>query len=96
MQLTQAQIDAFERDGAFVLRDAIGPAWFLNNMVVAKHLRGTGLGSKLLTRELRERVDPSGQPSVGVSLHLSSTHALGLCLRAQPRRSTPARLRGRV
>lgn len=43
---------------------AIGQAWFLNNMVVAEHLRGSGLGTKLLARELRERVDPSGQPAL--------------------------------
>ena len=43
---------------------AIRQAWFLNNMVVAEQLRGSGLGTKLLKRELRERVDPSGQPAL--------------------------------
>jgi GNAT superfamily N-acetyltransferase len=44
--------------------EALGPAWFLNNMVVAEHLRGTGLGTELLSRELRDRVDPSGEPAL--------------------------------
>ncbi len=29
-------------------------------MAVAAHLRGSGLGMDLLTRELRNRIDPSG------------------------------------
>lgn len=43
---------------------AIGQAWFLNNMVVDEKLRGSGLGTELLQRELRERVDPSGEPAL--------------------------------
>jgi len=42
---------------------AIGPAWFLNNMVVDERLRGSGVGTQLLAQELRLRVDPSGQPA---------------------------------
>ncbi len=43
-------------------RTALGSrrAWYLNNMAVATHLRGSGLGSELLDRELRKRIDPSG------------------------------------
>jgi GNAT superfamily N-acetyltransferase len=44
-------------------RRAVGstPVWFLNNMVVSKELRGSGVGSEMLGRELRERIDPTGQ-----------------------------------
>ncbi len=43
-------------------RAALGSAhaWYLNNMAVAPALRGSGLGSELLARELRDRIDPSG------------------------------------
>ncbi len=43
-------------------RAALGSAraWYLNNMAVAARLRGSGLGSELLARELRSRIDPSG------------------------------------
>ena len=37
------------------------PAWYLNNMAVAKHLRGSGVGSRLLEHELATRVDPTGK-----------------------------------
>jgi GNAT superfamily N-acetyltransferase len=51
-------------DGAF--RTALGAteAWVLNNMAVADHLRGAGLGAELLERELRTLVEPSGLPAV--------------------------------
>jgi GNAT superfamily N-acetyltransferase len=43
-------------------RAALGSAraWYLNNMAVAAHLRGSGLGTELLAGELRSRIDPSG------------------------------------
>ncbi len=43
-------------------RAALGsaPAWYLNNMAVAAHLRGSGLGTELLACELRSRIDPTG------------------------------------
>lgn len=40
------------------------PAWYLNNMVIAKPLRGTGLGSELLAEQLRDAVDASGQAAI--------------------------------
>ena len=39
-------------------------AWYLNNMAVAQDLRRTGIGSRLLKRELREKIVPSGYPAV--------------------------------
>lgn len=35
-------------------------AWFLNNMAVAKELRGTGVGTKVLQQQLETVVKPSG------------------------------------
>ena len=39
-------------------------AWFLNNMVVAKELRGTGIGTKVLKNQLETVVEPSGFPVI--------------------------------
>jgi ribosomal protein S18 acetylase RimI-like enzyme len=39
-------------------------AWYLNNMAVDKKLRGTGVGTQLLTQQLRSRVIPSGFPAI--------------------------------
>lgn len=39
-------------------------AWYLNNMVVAKELRGTGIGTKLLNEQLQSVVIPSGFPAI--------------------------------
>jgi GNAT superfamily N-acetyltransferase len=39
-------------------------AWYLNNMVVAKELRGTGLGTALLKNQLQSVVEPSGFPAI--------------------------------
>ena len=38
-------------------------SWYLNNMVVAADHRGRGLGARLLDRQLREVVAPSGAPA---------------------------------
>ena len=40
------------------------PAWYLNNMAVAKSLRGNGLGSKLLKTQLQSVVASSGFPAI--------------------------------
>ena len=40
------------------------PVWYLNNMVVAKELRGTGIGTKVLTKQLESVVEPSGFPAI--------------------------------
>ena len=40
------------------------PVWYLNNMVVAKELRGTGVGTRVLKRQLESVVDPSGFPAI--------------------------------
>ena len=42
-------------------------AWYLNNMVVAKELRGTGVGSKLLGHQLESVVIPSGFPAIAMT-----------------------------
>lgn len=39
-------------------------AWFLNNMAVAKELRGTGVGTKVLKHQLQTVVEPSGFPAI--------------------------------
>lgn len=39
-------------------------AWYLNNMVVAKELRGTGIGTQILAQQLQSRVIPSGLPAI--------------------------------
>ncbi len=45
---------------------AIGesPVWYLNNMVVAKELRGSGIGTKVLEEKLQTVVTPSGFPAI--------------------------------
>lgn len=40
------------------------PAWYLNNMVVAPELRGKGVGTKILSEQLQQVVDPSGFATV--------------------------------
>ncbi len=40
------------------------PAWYLNNMVVAKQIRGIGIGTKLLNHQLQSVVVPSNFPVV--------------------------------
>lgn len=40
------------------------PAWYLNNMVVAKELRGTGIGTQVLKNQLESVVEPSGFPAI--------------------------------
>ena len=40
------------------------PAWYLNNMAVAKNLRGSGLGTKLLKTQIQSVVLPSGFPAI--------------------------------
>ena len=37
---------------------------YLNNMVVAKELRGTGIGTKVLKNQLESVVEPSGFPAI--------------------------------
>ena len=39
-------------------------AWYLNNMVVAKELRGTGIGTQVLKHQLESVVAPSGFPAI--------------------------------
>ena len=39
-------------------------AWFLNNMAVAKELRGTGVGTRVLKNQLETVVEPSGFPAI--------------------------------
>lgn len=39
-------------------------AWYLNNMVVDREIRGTGIGTQLLAQQLRSRVIPSGFPAI--------------------------------
>lgn len=39
-------------------------AWYLNNMAVAKELRGTGIGTEVLQNQLATVVDPSGFPAM--------------------------------
>ena len=39
-------------------------AWYLNNMAVAKELRGTGIGTKVLQNQLETVADPSGYPAI--------------------------------
>ena len=39
-------------------------SWYLNNMAVAKELRGTGIGTKVLKNQLELVVDPSGFPAL--------------------------------
>jgi ribosomal protein S18 acetylase RimI-like enzyme len=39
-------------------------AWHLNNMVVAKNVRGQGLGGRVLHQQLTDVVAPSGYPAV--------------------------------
>jgi GNAT superfamily N-acetyltransferase len=39
-------------------------AWYLNNMVVDRELRGTGIGTQLLSQQLQSRVIPSGFPAI--------------------------------
>ena len=43
---------------------AKNPVWYLNNMVVAKELRGTGIGSKVLKNQFESEIDPSGFPAI--------------------------------
>lgn len=43
------------------------PAWYLNNMVVAPELRGTGVGTKILDEQLKQVVEPSGFPAILVT-----------------------------
>ncbi|PSB12282.1 hypothetical protein C7B62_02375 [Pleurocapsa sp. CCALA 161] len=38
--------------------------WYLNNMVVERKLRGTGIGTQLLSQQLQSRVIPSGFPAI--------------------------------
>ena len=38
--------------------------WYLNNMVVNKQLRGTGIGTKVLIKQLESVVEPSGFPAI--------------------------------
>lgn len=45
-------------------RVTANPVWYLNNMVVAKELRGHGIGSKVLRNQLESVVDPSGFPAI--------------------------------
>lgn len=45
-----------------VLNDT--PAWYLNNMVVASELRGTGIGTQMLKDQLQTVVDPSGYAAI--------------------------------
>lgn len=40
------------------------PTWYLNNMVVAKDLRGKGWGTKLLSNQIQSVVVPSGLPAI--------------------------------
>ena len=40
------------------------PVWYLNNMVVAKELRGTGVGTRVLRHQLESVVEPSGFPAI--------------------------------
>ena len=42
------------------------PYWYLNNMVVRKHLRGTGVGSRLLREQLPLVVEL--EPSFAIAL----------------------------
>ncbi|MEN9518144.1 MAG: hypothetical protein RLZZ381_732 [Cyanobacteriota bacterium] len=39
-------------------------AWYLNNMVVDRELRGMGIGTELLSQQLQSRVIPSGFPAI--------------------------------
>lgn len=39
-------------------------AWCLNNMVVDRELRGTGIGTQLLSQQLESKVVPSGFPAI--------------------------------
>ena len=39
-------------------------AWYVNNMVVTKELRGTGLGTRVLGHQLESVVEPSGFPAI--------------------------------
>ncbi|MGL5834729.1 MAG: GNAT family N-acetyltransferase [Waterburya sp.] len=39
-------------------------AWYLNNMVVDREIRGTRIGTQLLAQQLRSRVIPSGFPAI--------------------------------
>jgi GNAT superfamily N-acetyltransferase len=39
-------------------------AWYLNNMVVARELRGSGIGTALLKDRLESVVEPSGFPAI--------------------------------
>ncbi|MGK7948165.1 MAG: GNAT family N-acetyltransferase [Xenococcaceae cyanobacterium] len=43
------------------------PAWYLNNMVVAPDLRSKGIGTKILSQQLHQVVEPSGFPAVLVT-----------------------------
>ena len=43
---------------------AKNPMWHLNNMVVAKELRGTGIGSKVLKNQFESAINPSGFPAI--------------------------------
>ncbi|NJK58105.1 MAG: GNAT family N-acetyltransferase [Pleurocapsa sp. SU_5_0] len=53
---------AIERIKAQVL--AQKKAWYLNNMVVDRELRGMGIGTQLLSQQLESRVIPSGFPAI--------------------------------
>jgi ribosomal protein S18 acetylase RimI-like enzyme len=39
-------------------------AWYLNNMVVDRELRGTGIGTQLLSQQLQSLIIPSGFPAI--------------------------------
>ena len=39
-------------------------AWYLNNMVVVRELRGMGIGTELLCQQLQSKVIPSGFPAI--------------------------------
>ncbi|WP_019505457.1 GNAT family N-acetyltransferase [Pleurocapsa sp. PCC 7319] len=54
--------NAFDKTKEEVLGDR--QAWYLNNMVVAKELRGTGIGTKILKNQLESVVDHSGFPAI--------------------------------
>lgn len=65
-------MSSMEKIKKTVTRD--NPVWYLNNMVVAKKLRGNSLGTQLLQTQIQSVVAPSGFPAILMTQKVDNVH----------------------